>query len=515
MLNVKIVLILVLGIMFLDASAQNNISVSFSNGFVGDENGGNKAINALTLSELNWTNVQFLQNTSSTDGSGDPIFESQGNDIIGSVLITDQAGTQFSIPGIINWRAPSGSVTTIVFVPSDNDTLNVAGSTYIIKGVNQQASGYSYIGLTYNGETVPITDGVVTGNAATSGLLTALNDYLAAQPKLSIEDATVDEDTVTVTLMVTLSSPAPSGGVIVDYSTQDATALAVSDYTATSDTLKFVEGATARTITLSITDDSVSEPTETFNVLLSNSTNSSIIKNTGVITIADDDVTPNVSPSFVKGANQVICENAGIQTVDSWATSISKGAAGESSQTLTFTVTNSNNSLFSMQPAIDVTGNLTYTPATDVNGEATVSVVLRDDGGTANGGDDTYDTQTFTITVDDNPVITFVDLTKTFGDADFELGATSTSGGTISYAIQSGGTGTATLSGVNNKTVALGDVGTVNIRTTQTSTTGFCAANQDIVLTITPKAITVTADAKSKVYGATDPGLTYQITTGA
>ncbi|MBK7710044.1 MAG: hypothetical protein IPJ37_03060 [Bacteroidales bacterium] len=34
------------------------------------------------------------------------------------------------------------------------------------------------------------------------------------------------------------------------------------------------------------------------------------------------------------------------------------------------------------------------------------------------------------------------------------------------------------------------------------------------VFTITPKAITVTADAKSKVYGEADPDLTYEITSG-
>src|SRR5262249_16409081 len=33
-------------------------------------------------------------------------------------------------------------------------------------------------------------------------------------------------------------------------------------------------------------------------------------------------------------------------------------------------------------------------------------------------------------------------------------------------------------------------------------------------LTITPRAITVTADARSKVYGGADPALTYKITSG-
>ena len=107
----------------------------------------------------------------------------------------------------------------------------------------------------------------------------------------------------------------------------------------------------------------------------------------------------NDEPSFDLGADVVVGEDAGAQGISSWATSIDKGAAEESAQTLTFTLSNDNNSLFSVQPAIDANGTLTYTPAEDAHGIATISVVLSDDGGTANGGDDTYDTQTFSITV--------------------------------------------------------------------------------------------------------------------
>ena len=110
----------------------------------------------------------------------------------------------------------------------------------------------------------------------------------------------------------------------------------------------------------------------------------------------------NDEPSFTAGANETVNEDAGAQTENAWATSISAGATNESEQTLSFGVTNDNNALFSTQPAIDASGNLTYTPAADASGSATVSVVLTDNGGTANGGDDTFATQQFTITV--NPV---------------------------------------------------------------------------------------------------------------
>jgi hypothetical protein len=107
----------------------------------------------------------------------------------------------------------------------------------------------------------------------------------------------------------------------------------------------------------------------------------------------------NDAPSFTKGADQTVNEEAGAQSVANWATAISAGPADESGQTVTFAVTNDNNALFSGQPAVASNGTLTYTPAANANGIATVTVVAHDDGGTANGGVDTSAAQMFTITV--------------------------------------------------------------------------------------------------------------------
>src|SRR6185295_14037777 len=79
----------------------------------------------------------------------------------------------------------------------------------------------------------------------------------------------------------------------------------------------------------------------------------------------------------------------------------------EAAQALDFIVASSNAPLFSAQPAISSTGTLTYTPAPNANGSATVTVRLHDNGGTAGGGVDTSAPQTFTITitpVNDAPV---------------------------------------------------------------------------------------------------------------
>ncbi len=107
----------------------------------------------------------------------------------------------------------------------------------------------------------------------------------------------------------------------------------------------------------------------------------------------------NNAPSFTKGANQTVGEDSGPQTVAAWATNISAGPAGESTQTVDFIVSNDNNALFTSQPAVAANGTLTYTPADDAFGTATVTVQIHDNGGTAGGGVDTSAAEVFIIEV--------------------------------------------------------------------------------------------------------------------
>ncbi|HEY0144233.1 MAG TPA: Ig-like domain-containing protein [Thermoanaerobaculia bacterium] len=107
----------------------------------------------------------------------------------------------------------------------------------------------------------------------------------------------------------------------------------------------------------------------------------------------------NDAPSFTGGGDQTVGEDAGAQSVANWATAISAGP-NEGSQSVAFTVTgNSNASLFAVAPSISPSGTLTYTPAANANGNATITVVLADDGGTANGGVNTSAASNFVIEV--------------------------------------------------------------------------------------------------------------------
>ena len=108
---------------------------------------------------------------------------------------------------------------------------------------------------------------------------------------------------------------------------------------------------------------------------------------------------PNQPPSFVAGGSQSVLEDAGAQMVAGWATAISAGPASESSQVVGFTVATDNPGLFASQPSVAADGTLAYTPAANANGSATVSVVARDDAGTAGGGVDSSGAATFAIAI--------------------------------------------------------------------------------------------------------------------
>ncbi|HEV3082964.1 MAG TPA: Ig-like domain-containing protein, partial [Gemmataceae bacterium] len=125
--------------------------------------------------------------------------------------------------------------------------------------------------------------------------------------------------------------------------------------------------------------------------------------NLATVTITVNPV--NQAPTFTKGPDQVVTENSGAQRVAGWATNIAAGPPNESTQAVNFVVSNDHNALFSVQPAIDASGTLTYTPASNAYGVAKVTVLLHDNGGTAKGGIDTSAAQTFTITLNDPPAV--------------------------------------------------------------------------------------------------------------
>ena len=109
----------------------------------------------------------------------------------------------------------------------------------------------------------------------------------------------------------------------------------------------------------------------------------------------------NDPPSFTMSRSLIeVQRGAGQQTIPNWAP-FSPGPANESGQTvLNYTVRSvSNPGIFSASPSVSQNGTLTFTPAVNAVGHSTFEALVRDNGGTANGGVDTSSPQTCTIVV--------------------------------------------------------------------------------------------------------------------
>ncbi|UOD30136.1 hypothetical protein INH39_33150 [Massilia violaceinigra] len=281
--------------------AATTVSVSFANGFFGDASKSNESSSTSYLTSLGWSNVQFQQATNNGQFGG-----SQGNDYSGTIIVTDALGVEHRIDGVINWRAPSGAVSTIVFYSTgaSHALAKAGGGTVTVDpwtGANNDP--HSYIGLTFNGQALVIgNDGKVNGNAATNGLLDSLNTYLNTQPHLTVGDAVVNEAGGNATVTITLDRIS-ADTVTVKYATQNGSASAATDYTAINGALTFLPGETSKTIQVPILDNNTVDGARTAAVVLTDSTFAAITDNTGVVTINDNDAAAYVG--------SVVAEDAG------------------------------------------------------------------------------------------------------------------------------------------------------------------------------------------------------------
>lgn len=115
-------------------------------------------------------------------------------------------------------------------------------------------------------------------------------------PALSVADLSVvegDSGTTTANFLVQLSAPAGAGGVHFEAATQDGTATAGSgDYTALPPTpFSIPAGQTQVVASVTIHGDTLVEPDETFQLVLTNITGALVFDDTAVGTILNDDFT--------------------------------------------------------------------------------------------------------------------------------------------------------------------------------------------------------------------------------
>ncbi|WP_168559178.1 cadherin repeat domain-containing protein, partial [Rhizobacter sp. SG703] len=182
------------------------LSVPFAEGFIGTRGSSNNAADGI----LNFGTLGIVRASFYQDAGGNA-FTAQGNDIPGGLRLTLASGRVITVTGAINWRVTQGSTLYCFgFIP-DPATTPVSftygsNSTFTLSSTSN--FGLELVGVNYSAA----DNSSINGNAATNGLLTALNSYLATvQANDPNGPVTVDMLTTTDTTP-TLTGSATLGG---------------------------------------------------------------------------------------------------------------------------------------------------------------------------------------------------------------------------------------------------------------------------------------------------------------
>ncbi|HYW74425.1 MAG TPA: Calx-beta domain-containing protein, partial [Pyrinomonadaceae bacterium] len=290
-------------------------------------------------------------------------------------------------------------------------------------GVNTDASGNANINFTV--PTASITGGVFTMTATDPANNTSeFSQCKSAAPpangalQFGISSLNFQETAGTVSIAVTRTNGS-AGAVSVNYATGGGTATPGQDYTAKSGKLDFADGETAKTISIDILDDSVSEPTEDFNITLSSPTGGATLgaQKTIDIIIGDND-TPTVSINDIQ---------------------VAEGNSGTTNATFTVSLNRPSYKVTSVDFATDSSG--TATPGVDFQpvsgtvtfaiGETSKPVTVLVNGDTTQEPNETFVvklsnnvgvvqgvlTGTGTIIDDDTPTVSINDVQVTEGNS--------------------------------------------------------------------------------------------------
>jgi uncharacterized repeat protein (TIGR01451 family) len=137
---------------------------------------------------------------------------------------------------------------------------------------------------------------LAVANVASNDVSILLNSTTPGTLALSSATYSVNENAGPVTITVNRTGGSDCTAA-VNYATSNGSATAGSDYTTTNGTLTFGPGVTTQSFTVPITDDSVFEGNETFNVTLSAPTGGATLGGpaSAVVTIADNETQPALS----------------------------------------------------------------------------------------------------------------------------------------------------------------------------------------------------------------------------
>ena len=191
-------------------------------------------------------------------------------DVLAVVDIYDSAGARWSAKAVdIAVGAREGTVAFAV--PFDGERGAARELAVTLSQDSWDPLGSTYIVGTPASATVPVRN---------------------RDPLLRVANATVREGPQAQLSFDVSLDRAAAVTVTVDYATSDGTATAGADYTATSDTLSFAAGETAKTVSVPVLDDAHDEGTETLTLTLSNAQGAAIDDATATGWIVNTDPMP-------------------------------------------------------------------------------------------------------------------------------------------------------------------------------------------------------------------------------
>ena len=297
-----------------------------------------------------------------------------------NLTVTANSNNSALIPGITVGYTPNGTTGTLDFTPAPNQF----GSATVT--VTVRDAGFD--GIAGNGDdgiftrTFTVTVNPVNDAPTITAPVTQTVNEDAGVQQLLLDNVTAGPfESQTLTFTAVSNMPGLIPNPTVAYTQGNPTALL-------SYTPVLNQFGTA-TITLTVTDSGtgLNSTVYTFDIVVNPVNDAPTLAAFGT-------------------AAYTIDEDAAATVVN--LSGIGVGPANESSQNIVSVVATSNNQTLFPNAGLLVnytpnnsTGTLTFQPAANIYGSATITVTVTDDGGTANGGVNTF-TRTFTVTV--NPI---------------------------------------------------------------------------------------------------------------
>jgi len=447
---------------------------------------------------------------------------------------TNSVGTTYTSVGTFTTTVPT---PTLTFTTPTSASVAVGATR--TNAANSTLSSGGYGAITYTSSdtskaTVNATTGVVTGLAVGTTTITATQ---AAAATFNATSSTSYTLTVTIGTPTITAVPTATGitfGQTLAASTlSGGTASVAGTFAFTTPSTAPGVGTAAQGVTFTPTD----------------STNYTSTTTTANVTVAKATPTINAAPTAsgitygqTLASSTLIGGTASTTGTFTFTSTSTVPNAGTAAQGVTFTpnstanynttTTNVNVTVAKATPTVtwatpgaiaygtalsamqlnataNVAGSFTYTPSIGTvltTGTQTLSVGFTP---TDAANYNAMASMTVSLTVGQtSQTITFGALAgKTYGDAAFTVSATASSGLSPTFSIVSG---PATISG---NTVTITGAGTVVVRASQAGDGNYTAATPvDQSFTVAKKTLTVTADAKSRAYGAANPTLTVTLT---